>query len=184
MSDSIPTPVLSPSMEHLKALIRDVPDFPQPGILFRDVTPLLREPDALRQAVAHLAERYRGAGIGAVAGIESRGFIFGAPLALELGVGFVPIRKVGKLPAEKINLEYALEYGTAALEIHVDAVSAGVRVLLIDDLLATGGTAQAAATLVETLGAEVASIAFLIELEFLAGRERLQGHDVYSMLKY
>jgi len=184
MADLISTSSLAPSMEHLKALIRDVPDFPRPGILFRDVTPLLRDPAALRQAVAHFAERYRDAGIGAVAGIESRGFIFGAPLAMELGVGFVPIRKVGKLPAEKIDLEYALEYGTAALEIHVDAVSPGERVLLIDDLLATGGTAQAAAKLVETIGGEVASVAFLIELEFLAGRERLGGHDVYSVLRY
>ena len=130
-------------LEDVKARIRDVPDFPQPGILFRDVTPLLRHPSAMREVVAHFAERYRGAGIDVIAGIESRGFIFGAPLAMELGVGFVPIRKVGKLPAEKINLEYALEYGTAALEIHVDAVSAGERVLLIDDLLATGVEVEA-----------------------------------------
>lgn len=171
-------------MNHLKPLIRDVPDFPQPGILFRDVTPLLRNPAALREVVAHFAERYRGAGIDVVAGIESRGFIFGAPLAMELGVGFVPIRKVGKLPAEKIHHEYALEYGTAALEIHVDAVSAGERVLLIDDLLATGGTACAAAQLIESLDATVASVAFLIELEFLGGRGVLGGHDVYSVLQY
>ena len=184
MADLIPTPSLATPVEHLKSLIRDVPDFPQPGILFRDVTPLLRHPSAMREVVAHFAERYRGAGIDVVAGIESRGFIFGAPLAMELGVGFVPIRKVGKLPAEKINLEYALEYGTAALEIHVDAVSAGERVLLIDDLLATGGTAAAAAQLVETLGGQIASVAFLIELEFLAGRDRLDGDDVYSVLKY
>jgi adenine phosphoribosyltransferase len=171
-------------MDHLKALIRDVPDFPQPGILFRDVTPLLRQPAALREVVAHFAGRYRGAGIDAVAGIESRGFIFGAPLAMELGVGFIPIRKVGKLPAEKILREYALEYGTATLEIHVDAVSPGQRVLLIDDLLATGGTAAAAAHLVQALGGDVAAVAFLIELEFLEGRERLDGFDVYSVLKY
>jgi len=171
-------------VDHLKSLIRDVADFPQPGILFRDVTPLLRDPAALREVVAHFADRYRGAGIDTVAGIESRGFIFGAPLAVELGVGFVPIRKLGKLPAEKIHLEYALEYGTAALEMHVDAVSPGERVLLIDDLLATGGTARAAAQLVATMGGDIAAVAFLIELEFLNGRSVLDAYDVYSVLKY
>jgi adenine phosphoribosyltransferase len=171
-------------VDHLKTLIRDVPDFPVEGILFRDVTPLLREPGALREVVAHFADRYRDAGIDAVAGIESRGFIFGAPLALELGVGFVPIRKLGKLPAEKIHREYALEYGTAALEMHVDGVRPGERVLLIDDLLATGGTAAAGVHLIEALGGQVAAVAFLIELAFLNGRERLQGHDVYAMLEY
>jgi len=171
-------------VDHLKSLIRDVPDFPQPGILFRDVTPLLRDAAALREVVAHFAERYRGAGIDAVAGIESRGFIFGAPLALELGVGFVPIRKLGKLPAEKIHLEYALEYGTAALEMHVDAVSPGERVLLIDDLLATGGTARAAAQLIATMGGDIAAVAFLIELEFLNGRRALDAYDVYAAMKY
>ena len=154
------------------------------GILFRDVTPLLGDAAALREVVAHFAERYRGAGIDAVAGIESRGFIFGAPLAIELGVGFIPIRKVGKLPAEKIHREYALEYGTATLEVHVDGVRPGQRVLLIDDLLATGGTAGASAALIETLGAEVAAVAFLIELTFLDGRAALAGHDVYSILQY
>ncbi|HSU14165.1 adenine phosphoribosyltransferase [Longimicrobium sp.] len=171
-------------MDHLKTLIRDVPDFPVEGILFRDVTPLLRAPGALREVVTHLAERYRDARIDVVAGIESRGFIFGAPLALELGVGFVPIRKVGKLPAEKIHREYALEYGTAALEMHVDGVRSGERVLLIDDLLATGGTASASAHLVEQLGGQVAAIAFLVELGFLGGRKLLQNHDVYAMLEY
>ena len=171
-------------MEHLRALIRDVPDFPMEGILFRDVTPLLREPGALRDVVAHFAERYAGAGIDVVAGIESRGFIFGAPLALELGVGFVPIRKLGKLPAEKIHREYALEYGTAALEVHVDAVRPGERVLLIDDLLATGGTARASIHLIETLGGVLHEAAFLIELGFLDGRRALDGYDVYSMLQY
>jgi adenine phosphoribosyltransferase len=171
-------------VDHLKSLIRDVPDFPQPGILFRDVTPLLRDAAALREVVAHFADRYRGEGIDVVAGIESRGFIFGAPLAVELGVGFVPIRKLGKLPAAKIHLEYALEYGTAALEMHVDAVSPGERVLLIDDLLATGGTARAAAHLVATQGGDIAAVAFLIELEFLSGRNVLDAYDVYSVLKY
>ncbi|HYH82969.1 MAG TPA: adenine phosphoribosyltransferase [Longimicrobium sp.] len=171
-------------MDHLKSLIRDVPDFPQPGILFRDVTPLLRDAEALREAVSHFADRYRAEGIDVVAGVESRGFIFGAPLAMELGVGFVPIRKLGKLPAEKIHREYALEYGTAALEMHLDAVSPGERVLLIDDLLATGGTARAAAGLIETLGGDIAAIAFLIELEFLNGRSVLDAYEVYSVLKY
>ncbi|HEV7588534.1 MAG TPA: adenine phosphoribosyltransferase [Longimicrobium sp.] len=171
-------------MEHLKSLIRAVPDFPVAGILFRDVTPLLGDAAGLREVVAHFADRYRGAGIDAVAGIESRGFIFGAPLAIELGVGFVPIRKIGKLPADKIHREYALEYGTATLEVHVDAVQPGKRVLLIDDLLATGGTAGASAALLEALGAEVVSVAFLIELTFLDGRAALAGHDVYSILQY
>ena len=171
-------------MEHLKDLIRAVPDFPVAGILFRDVTPLLGDAAALREVTAHLADRYRGAGIDVVAGIESRGFIFGAPVAIELGVGFVPIRKLGKLPAEKIHREYALEYGTAALEMHLDAVQPGQRVLLIDDLLATGGTAAASAALIETAGAEVAAIAFLIELTFIPGRDALPGYDVYSMLQY
>jgi adenine phosphoribosyltransferase len=171
-------------VEHLKTLIRAVPDFPVEGILFRDVTPLLGDANALRGVVAHFAERYRGAGIDAVAGIESRGFIFGAPLAIELGVGFVPIRKIGKLPAEKIFREYALEYGTATLEVHVDAVQPGQRVLLIDDLLATGGTAAASAALLQALGADVVSVAFLIELAFLDGRAALPGHDVYSILQY
>jgi adenine phosphoribosyltransferase len=171
-------------VEHLKDLIRAVPDFPVEGILFRDVTPLLGDAAALREVVAHLADRYRGAGIDVVAGIESRGFIFGAPVAIELGVGFVPIRKLGKLPAEKIHREYALEYGTAALEMHLDAVKPGQRVLLIDDLLATGGTAAASAALLETVGAQVAAIAFLIELTFIPGREMLPGYDVYSILQY
>jgi adenine phosphoribosyltransferase len=171
-------------LEHLKALIRDVPDFPVPGILFRDVTPLLRDPAGLADVVEHLAERYRGAGIDAVAGIESRGFIFGAPLAVALGIGFVPIRKLGKLPADKISREYALEYGTNCLEMHRDGVAPGERVLLVDDLLATGGTARAAAELVEEVGGKIASVAFVIELAFLDGRKLLDGYDVHSILTY
>lgn len=171
-------------MEHLKALIRDVPDFPMQGILFRDVTPLLRDPQGLAQVVDAFAERYRGQGIGVVAGIESRGFMFGAPLAVALGVGFVPIRKLGKLPAEKITREYALEYGTNSLEVHRDAVRPGERVLLLDDLLATGGTARAAAELLEELGADIAEIAFVIELAFLNGRAALPGRAVHSLLTY
>jgi adenine phosphoribosyltransferase len=171
-------------MEHLKALIRDVPDFPMPGILFRDVTPLLRDPGGLRQVVDAFAARYRGQGVDVVAGIESRGFLFGAPLAVALGVGFVPIRKLGKLPAERISREYALEYGTNALEMHRDAVRPGERVLLIDDLLATGGTARAAAELIEELGGRVAEVAFVIELGFLNGRAALEGRPVHTLLAY
>ncbi|CAA9361834.1 MAG: Adenine phosphoribosyltransferase, partial [uncultured Gemmatimonadetes bacterium] len=161
-------------MEHLKQLIRDIPDFPQPGILFRDITPLLRDPAAFRQVTAALAEPFRGR-VDAVAGVESRGFIFGAPLAVELGVGFLPIRKAGKLPGDKLALEYALEYGTSTLEIHTDAVRPGERILLVDDLLATGGTARAAAGLIEAVGGRVEGIAFVIELLFLQGRTALQG---------
>ncbi|HLM69675.1 MAG TPA: adenine phosphoribosyltransferase [Longimicrobium sp.] len=171
-------------MEHLKALIRDVPDFPMKGILFRDVTPLLRDPQGLAQVVDAFAERYRGQGIAAVAGIESRGFLFGAPLAVALGVGFVPIRKLGKLPADKISREYALEYGTNSLEVHRDAVRAGERVLLLDDLLATGGTARAAAELLEELGAQVVEAAFVIELAFLDGRKALGGRPAHALLTY
>ena len=170
-------------MEHLKKLIRDIPDFPQPGILFRDVTPLLRDAAAFREVTAALAERFRGR-VDAVAGIESRGFIFGAPLAAELGVGFIPIRKAGKLPGDKLALEYALEYGTSILEIHTDAVRHGERILLVDDLLATGGTARAAAGLVEAVGGSVAGIAFVIELLFLDGRKALDGFDVHALLAY
>jgi len=171
-------------VENLKRLIRDVPDFPQEGILFRDVTPLLRDAAALRAVVSVFADRYRDAGVDAVAGIESRGFIFGAPLAVELGVGFVPVRKLGKLPAEKVRREYALEYGTNTLELHVDAVRPGERVLLVDDLLATGGTARASAELLEQIGAEIVAAAFVIELEFLHGRRELARYDVFSMLQY
>ena len=170
-------------MEHLKQLIRDIPDFPQPGILFRDITPLLRDAAAFREVTAALAERFRGR-VDAVAGIESRGFIFGAPLAAELGVGFIPIRKAGKLPGDKLALEYALEYGTSILEIHTDAVRHGERILLVDDLLATGGTARAAAGLIEAVGGSVAGIAFVIELLFLDGRKALDGFDVHALLAY
>lgn len=171
-------------MEHLKTLIRDVPDFPIPGILFRDVTPLLRDPRGLREVVERLAEAHRGRGIDRVAGIESRGFIFGAPLALALGVGFVPIRKPGKLPADTVRQEYVLEYGTSALELHRDAVEPGERVLVVDDLLATGGTARASTRLVEELGGVVAGVAFVIELSFLNGRNALAAYDVLSLVRY
>jgi len=182
-----PLPIHPPAtgpVEHLRALIRDVPDFPQPGILFRDLTPLLRDPRALGEVTRALADQFRAAGIDAVAGIDARGFIFGAPLAMALGVGFVPLRKPGKLPAATIAREYALEYGSAALEVHADAVRAGERVLLVDDLLATGGTARAGAELIEALGGRVAGVAFVIELAFLEGRRMLPGYDVHAVLRY
>lgn len=171
-------------MDHLKSLIRDVPDFPVPGILFRDVTPLLRDPAGMRAVVEALAGEWRDRGVDAVAGIESRGFIFGAPLAMALGVGFVPIRKLGKLPARTVRRDYALEYGTATLEMHHDAVRPGERVLLVDDLLATGGTARAAAELVEEVGARVAGISFVIELAALGGRRELPTYDLHVLMQY
>lgn len=168
----------------LKTFIRDVPDFPQPGILFRDITPLLEDAAALRASVEWLAHRYRGAGIEQVVGIESRGFIFGTPLAYLLGTGFVPVRKMGKLPGQTMRIEYALEYGSNVLEMQVGAVKPGQRVLVVDDLLATGGTTAGTVALVEQLGAEVVSLAFLIELTALGGRSRLAGRDVYALLAY
>ncbi|HET8656907.1 MAG TPA: adenine phosphoribosyltransferase [Longimicrobiaceae bacterium] len=168
----------------LKAFIRDVPDFPTQGILFRDITPLLRDAAALRQTVDALAAPFRGHGVDVVAGVESRGFLFGAPLALALGVGFIPIRKRGKLPSATIRRSYALEYGANELEIHSDAVHRGERVLLVDDVLATGGTAAASAELVEELGGHVVGLAFVLELAELAGRARLPGREVVTLLTY
>jgi adenine phosphoribosyltransferase len=172
------------AVDHLKTLIRDVPDFPLPGILFRDVTPLLRDPAGLSSVVEAFVDRYHGQGVDVVAGVESRGFLFGAPLAIALGVGFVPIRKVGKLPAETVRREYALEYGTNTLEMHADAVTPGERVLLIDDLLATGGTARAAVELIQAVGGTVHGAAFVIELAFLNGRAALPGTDVHALIAY
>jgi adenine phosphoribosyltransferase len=171
----------------LKAAIRDVPDYPTPGILFRDITPLLANGPLLAETTAAMAGTWLGAPspqIDLVAGIEARGFIFGAPLALALGVGFVPIRKAGKLPYSTVSTEYALEYGTATIEVHSDAIRAGQRVLLVDDVLATGGTAQAAAGLLEGLGATVVALTFLIELGALGGRDKLPGHDVRALVRY
>ncbi len=168
----------------LKQYIRDVPDFPQPGILFRDITPLLQNAEALKYVIARLTEHYRDAGLNAVVSIESRGFLFGAPLAYNLNVGLVPIRKAGKLPAARMSVEYALEYGTGQLDVHQDALQRGDRVVIVDDLLATGGTAIAAAKLVELLGATVHSLAFLVELGALGGRERLAGYDIFSLIRY
>jgi adenine phosphoribosyltransferase len=171
-------------MQHLKSRIRNVPDFPKPGILFYDITTLLAEPAGLRDAIDALAAPHMGQGIDRVVGIESRGFILAAALADRLGAGFVPIRKPGKLPARTITEAYALEYGTDALEIHADALAAGLRVLIVDDVLATGGTARAAVKLVERLAARVHAVAFLIELEFLHGREKLPGVPIFSAVRY
>jgi adenine phosphoribosyltransferase len=172
-------------IEAIKAGIRDIPDFPKPGILFKDITTVLRQPELLQQLVDILASRLEGKNIQYIAGIESRGFILGAPLAYKLGVGFVPIRKVGKLPGLTEKHEYDLEYGSDCIEIHADAIEAGGRVVLIDDLLATGGTAGAACTLLSKLGANLVEIQFLIELDFLNGRTKLpQNVSAYSMIHY
>ena len=168
----------------LKALIRDVPDFPSPGIVFKDITPLLQDPSAVRSAVSMLADRYRSGGVDTVVGIESRGFILGAPAAQRLRVPFVPIRKAGKLPAATIARSYDLEYGSATIEMHADAIGAGQRVALVDDLLATGGTAEAAVQLIAQSGAEIGMIAVLIELAELQGRNRLLPHPFESLLTY
>jgi len=168
----------------LKQFIRDVPDYPQPGILFRDITPLLQHGGALHFVIDLLANRYRGARIDQVVGIESRGFIFGTPLAYILGTGFVPVRKKGKLPAETYSIQYDLEYGSNVLEIHTDAVKPGQRVLVVDDLLATGGTTAGTVQLLTKLGAQVVSLAFLIELTGLGGRSQLPGQDVFALLAY
>jgi adenine phosphoribosyltransferase len=170
--------------DRLRALIRDVPDFPKKGILFKDITPLLADGDALRAAIAAMAKPYAKAKVDRVAGIESRGFILGAAVAIELGVGFVPIRKPGKLPSNVTSVEYALEYGTDRLEVHDDACGPKMRVLIVDDVLATGGTASAACQLIERLGAEVVGLSFLMTLEFLKGRDRLAGRRVESLLAY
>jgi adenine phosphoribosyltransferase len=168
----------------LMSKIRDIPDFPKPGIIFKDITPILSDIELFQTVIDHFAERYRDAGIDAVVGMESRGFIFGAPLALALGAAFIPARKPGKLPYESIGVEYALEYGTARLEMHTDAFSPGQRVLVIDDLLATGGTARATRSLVEQLGGAVVSMCFVIELGFLNGREVLDGVPIQSIVTY
>ena len=168
----------------LAARVRNVADFPQPGILFRDITPILQDPASFRAAVELFVDAYRDQTVDVFAGIESRGFLFAAPVALALGAGFVPVRKQGKLPAAKVARTYALEYGQATLELHRDAIRAGQRVVIIDDLLATGGTAHAACELVETLGGVVLEVAFLIELEALGGRAPLRGRKVTSFLRY
>jgi len=166
----------------LRSFIRDVPDFPSPGILFRDITPLLASPEAFRRAVEEMATPFRGDSVGKVLGIEARGFMFGAAIARELGVGFVPVRKPGKLPRETLRVSYGLEYGKDSLEIHKDAFAAGERVLVADDVLATGGTADAAGQLADRLGARVVGMTFFIELGDLKGRERLRQRRLHSVL--
>jgi adenine phosphoribosyltransferase len=167
----------------LASLIRDVPDFPEPGIIFRDITPLLLEPEASRQVTHELAAYAEPLGVDIVVAAEARGFIFGGALAQAIGAGFVPARKPGQLPAETISVEYELEYGPDELEMHSDALTHGARVLIHDDLIATGGTAGAAIEAVERLGGEVVGCAFLIELELLRGRERIAPHDCHSLIK-
>jgi adenine phosphoribosyltransferase len=168
----------------LRSLIRDIPDYPKPGILFKDITPLLADAEAFALATRFMAEPFADAGVTHVVAIESRGFIFGAPVAQQLGAGFVPVRKPGKLPYTKRREEYALEYGADALEVHDDAVGSAARVLIVDDVLATGGTAAATCRLVESLGATVVGLSFLLALSFLSGAERLGGRRVSSILTY
>jgi adenine phosphoribosyltransferase len=171
-------------MDDLKKLIREVPDFPKPGILFYDITTLLKDKHGLKASIDGLKEHYRNAGADVVIGIEARGFIFAPALAYALGAGFVPVRKPKKLPAACATIDYDLEYGADSLQIHKDAIEGGHRVLIVDDLLATGGTACAVTKLVEQLGGKVAGLGFVIELTFLHGRGKLAGHDVFSLLQY
>lgn len=171
-------------METLKTLIREVPDFPKPGILFYDITTLLKDSSGLRSTIDAFSTRYAGLGVDIVLGIEARGFIFAPALAYALGAGFVPVRKPKKLPAETAKISYDLEYGSDTLEIHKDAINPGTRVLIVDDLLATGGTAVAVTKLVEQLGGTVSGLGFMVELTFLGGRDKLAGYDVFSLLQY
>jgi adenine phosphoribosyltransferase len=171
--------------ERIKKMIRDVPDFPKKGILFKDITTLLSNGKEFQHAIDTLAERYEGKGIDRIVAVEARGFILGAPLAYRLGAGFVPVRKKGKLPhPERLSATYALEYGTDTLEMHKDALIKGHRVLVVDDLLATGGTVGAVTGMIKELGGEVIELAFLIELEFLKGRDKLRDYPVFSLIKY
>ncbi len=172
------------TVEELKALIRDVPDFPQPGIVFKDITPLLADENAFSSVIDLIVVHYGRGNIDKVVGIEARGFILASPVAYHFGAGFVPVRKSGKLPWETEREEYSLEYGTATLEIHQDSVRPGERVLIVDDVLATGGTARATARLVERLGGKVVGIACLIELTFLDGRKAVEGYDFFSLITY
>jgi len=169
---------------YLKKLIREVPDFPKPGILFYDITTLLKDGAGLRQTIDGLKDHYRGAGADMVIGIEARGFIFAPALAYALGAGFIPVRKPKKLPSERVAVTYALKYGTDSLEIHKDAIQSGGRVLIVDDLLATGGTAKAVTELVEKVGGKVVGVGVVVELTFLNGRGKLAGYDVFSLLQY
>lgn len=170
------------SIEHIKELIRDVPDYPKPGVLFRDITPMLANGEALHTATSLMASPFEA--IDLVVAIESRGFLLGAPVALELGAGLVPVRKPGRLPYETISADYSLEYGENTLEIHRDAITPGQRVLIVDDLLATGGTVGATIELIEQLGGEIAGVSVLAELTFLNGREKVRPHEVHSLISY
>jgi adenine phosphoribosyltransferase len=171
-------------MDDLKKLIREVQDFPKPGILFYDITTLLKDPAGLRGVIDSLKEHYQRSGVDLVIGIEARGFIFASALAYSLGAGFVPVRKPKKLPGERVSVTYALEYGTDTLEMHTGAIANGRCILIIDDLLATGGTALATAQLVERDGGKVAGLGFVVELSFLHGRKKLEGYDVFSLMQY
>lgn len=171
-------------LERLRSRIRDVPDFPQPGVVFKDITPLLADPVAFSTVIDIIVVHFGRGNVDRVVGIEARGFILASPVAYHFGAGFVPVRKAGKLPWETESQSYELEYGTETLQVHQDALGAGERVLIVDDVLATGGTALAAAKLVERLGGKVMGIAVLIELEFLKGREKIKDYEVYSLLKY
>lgn len=171
-------------MDELKKLIREVPDFPKPGINFYDITTLLKDPAGFEEAIDALTELCRGLDVDTVIGVESRGFIFGAPLAYQLGVGFIPVRKPKKLPSDIVSVSYELEYGTDSLEMHKDAIGEGHNVLIVDDLLATGGTARAVVDLVEKVGGKVAGLLFVVELTFLNGRAKFEGYNVRSLVSY
>ena len=171
-------------IQRLRALIRDVPDFPKPGIVFKDITPLLADEVGFSSVIDETVVHFGRGNVDKVVGIEARGFILASPVAYHFGAGFVPVRKAGKLPYQVEAEEYALEYGTATLELHADAVVPGERVLIVDDVLATGGTAKAICDLAEQLGGEIVGVAFVIELDFLEGRKQLEGHDVQSLIRY
>ena len=175
---------LDMSAEELRAKIREIPDFPKPGILFYDITTMLKDPAAYHEAIDLMTDPYKDAGVDLVVGMESRGFIFSGPIAYKLGAGLVPVRKLGKLPAETVSVEYALEYGSNTLEIHKDAISKGNRVLIVDDLLATGGTVHGTIELIERLQGQIVGLDFLVELLFLKGRDRLQGYTTTSVVQY
>ena len=172
------------SAEGLRAKIREIPDFPKPGILFYDITTLLKDAAAYHEAIDLMIAPHRDKGVDLIVGMESRGFIFSGPIAYQLDAGLIPVRKLGKLPAETVSVEYALEYGSNTLEIHKDAITPGQRILIVDDLLATGGTVRGTIELVERLQGQIVGLAFLVELLFLKGRDRLQGYDTSSVVKY
>jgi adenine phosphoribosyltransferase len=184
MSPSSSSPVTAVEVDRLKKMIREVPDFPKKGILFYDITTLLKDKTGLATLIDKLSEHYISEDVDLVLGMEARGFIFAPALAYRLNAGFVPVRKPGKLPAECVRYDYTLEYGTNTLEVHKDAIQKGQRVLIVDDLLATGGTAEATAKLAESLGARIAGLGFVVELTFLNGRDKLKNYDVMSLLRY